>query len=155
MSPQRPIIFLHVPKTGGMTFSAIVARQFPRTAVYQIDGRLSACAAELKGLPEARRLGIRCVYGHVPFGLHESLPRSPVYLTLVRDPAERIVSIYYYARRRVEWGLHQQILERKLSLRDFVTSEIAAEFHNQQTQMLSGQTGPSIMSTRSPGRRET
>jgi galactose-3-O-sulfotransferase len=135
---ESPIIFLHIPKTGGMTFSALAARQFPQAAVHRINGRLAAGRAELMALPEERRRGIRYVYGHVPFGLHECLPRPAVYVTLLRDPVDRIVSIYYYARRRPEWGLHRQIVEQQLSLDDFVASDAAAEFHDQQTRMLSG-----------------
>ncbi|HSQ00321.1 MAG TPA: sulfotransferase family 2 domain-containing protein [Candidatus Dormibacteraeota bacterium] len=142
MSPQRSVIFLHIPKTGGMSFSRILARQFPPATVYQINGRLSTSAAELRGLPDERRLSIQCVYGHVPFGLHEHLPRSPAYVALFRDPVERIISTYYYALRRAEWDLHRQIREGKWSLHDFVVSDLAAEFHNQQTQMVSGADGP-------------
>jgi hypothetical protein len=142
MSPQRSIIFLHIPKTGGMSFSRILARQFPRASVYRINGRLHTSAAELRGLPDERSGSLQCVYGHVPFGLHEHLPGSAAYVALLRDPVERIISTYYYALRRAEWGLHQQIRQGRLSLHDFVVSDLAAEFHNQQTQMVSGADGP-------------
>ena len=140
--PTQPIIFLHIPKTGGMSLEDVVVRQFPPTAVYRINGPLGTSAAELRRLPDERRATIGCVYGHVPFGLHACLPQAAAYLTLLRDPVERIVSIYYYARRRAEWGLHSQILDRRLSLQDFVVSDLAAEFHNQQTQMVAGMDRP-------------
>lgn len=142
MSVQRSLIFLHIPKTGGMTLSAIVARQFPHAAVYQINGPLGTSREALYSLSEEQRRQIQCLSGHVPFGLHVCLPHPAIYVTLLRNPVERILSIYYYARRRPEWGLHKQILDNQWSLYDFVVSEVAMEFHNQQTRMLSGADEP-------------
>lgn len=134
MRDELPIIFLHIPKTGGMTFSEILARQYARRAVLQIDG----AGHDLGRMSEQRRRELRCLYGHMPFGIHAALARPAVYVTLLRNPVERIVSIYYYALRRPEWGLHRQIGGGALSLHDFAGSEIAAEFHDQQTRLLSG-----------------
>ncbi len=135
---DSPLIFLHIPKTGGMTLAAMIARQFPSRAVRRLNGSLAAAKAAIAALSEDDRNEIRCIYGHVAFGLHECLPAPAVYVTLVRDPVERLVSIYYYACRRPEWGLHREIAENRLSLADFVVSEAANEFHDQQTRMLGG-----------------
>lgn len=132
---HSPIVFLHVPKTGGMSLTSLLRRQFPSDAVLELEGPLAAASEKLASLPGLQR--IRCIHGHVAFGLHRALPAAR-YVTLVRDPIERIVSIYYYARRRPEWGLHLQIAAHRWSLEDFVESDAAAEFHDQQTRMLCG-----------------
>lgn len=39
-------------------------------------------------------------YGHFRFGLHRQLPNKPKYITIIRDPADRILSEFY--RRRLQ-----------------------------------------------------
>ena len=36
--------------------------------------------------------------GHMPFGIHKRLPQDYTYITFLRDPIERVVSAYYFAR---------------------------------------------------------
>ena len=142
MHSRHSLIFLHIPKTGGMSFSPIIVRQFPQEAVYQINGSLRVSAEELCSLSGERKANIQCPYGHMPFGLHTCLSQPSVYVTLLRNPVERIISAYYYSLRRPEWGFHQQIVERNLSLHDFVVDKVSAELHNEQTRMLSGSDEP-------------
>ncbi len=44
-----------------------------------------------------------CVYGHFPrkngFGVEHSFPEITQFLTILRDPFERVISQYYYLRR--------------------------------------------------------
>ena len=93
-------------------------------------------------MPEAQRANMGLIYGHVPFGLHDYLPGAAAYVTILRNPVDRIVSIYYYALRRPEWALRDEINQRRLSLHDFALSDAAAEFNNGQTRMLSGSDDP-------------
>ena len=137
-----PVIFLHIPKTGGMTFASIITRGLPQESVLQIDGTLASCAEQLNRLPEKTRTDIQCIYGHVPFGLHRCLSHPATYITLLRNPVDRVASAYYYALRRPEWGFHELIVKQHLSLDEFVTSEAAAELHNAQARMLSGSDEP-------------
>ncbi len=139
---MRPIIFVHIPKTGGMSFVPIITRNFHRKSVINLDGPLVSCAARLNALPEQTRAAIKCIYGHVPYGLHDSLARAAVYITLLRNPVDRMVSAYYYSLRRPEWGFHEDIIKQRLSLHDFVAGEASEELHNGQTRMLSGSDEP-------------
>jgi hypothetical protein len=136
------IIFVHVPKTGGMSFGPVITRNFPRKSVIQTNGTLASCAEQLSRLPEKTRAEIQCLYGHVPFGLHNWLSHPATYITLLRNPVDRLVSAYYYSLRRPEWGFHELIVKQHLSLYEFAASEAAAELHNGQTRMLSGSDEP-------------
>ncbi len=51
---------------------------------------------QLKNMPEEKRNKIRCLKGHMPFGLHKYLLNSSVYLTVLREPIERVISHYYF-----------------------------------------------------------
>ena len=45
-----------------------------------------------------RRKALRMVMGHFAFGLHDMIDGSKTYLTILRDPVERILSLYFHAR---------------------------------------------------------
>jgi len=141
-STYPSLIFVHMRKSGGMTFAAITERQFSADEVYKPEGSLEECRQELRRLAPEQRDRLRCIHGHVPFGLDDCLPGPVAYVTLLRDPVERILSVYYYALRRPEWKAHENIHKHGLSLDEFVASEFSSEFHNQQTQILSGSVAP-------------
>jgi len=89
---EDALIFLHIPKTAGITFRRIVTQQYDLSAHHQIDGEhIEDSVAAFKGLPETRRANVRLLTGHMPFGLHQFLPRRARYITLLRDPIERVI----------------------------------------------------------------
>jgi len=140
---MRPVVFVHIQKTGGMSLVTMMRRQFPSERILRVNGTLRFATAQLSALPECRIAHLRFIYGHVPFGLHDCLPHSAAaYVTLLRNPVDRMVSIYYYALRRPEWALSGEIKRRRLSLHEFAMSDVAAEFNNGQTRMLSGADDP-------------
>jgi hypothetical protein len=97
---MQPVIFVHIQKTGGMSLASMMHRRFPRERVFQVNGTLCFAAEQLTGMPAARRANMGFIYGHVPFGLHDYLPRAAAaYVTVLRNPVDRMVSIYYYALR--------------------------------------------------------
>jgi hypothetical protein len=142
MPDAQPLVFLHVPKTGGSTLVAIARRQFPAAAVASLPNSLAGARAALARQPEAERRQLRFLHGHVPFGVHTALPGAPRYLTLLRHPVARMVSVYYYALREPDWEAHRVIHERRLTLRQFIDSPAAAEFNDGQTRLLAGSDEP-------------
>jgi hypothetical protein len=121
-----------------MSFGTMMRRQFRRSATIHIDGTVPQVGQKLAALPEAQKAKVRFIYGHMPFGLHTHLPEGAVYVTMLRNPVDRIVSVYYYALRRPEWGVRDEIIGRRMSLHDFAISEAASEFNNGQTRLVSG-----------------
>ena len=78
------------------------------------------------------------ISGHVPFGIHEMLPASTKYFTLVRNPVERIVSLFYWRQqspKSVMPPFHAN--GRPLSFDEFIES---GDIHldNFQVRVLSG-----------------
>jgi hypothetical protein len=133
-----PLIFVHIEKTGGMSFGAMIRRQFRPDAVINVDGTVTEAAEKLAALPAAQRAKVQFIYGHMPFGLHACLPGGARYVTMLRNPIDRIASAYYYALRRPEWRVRDEIIGRRMSLRDFAGDRAAAAFNNGQTRALSG-----------------
>lgn len=75
----------------------------------------------------------------MPFGMHEFLSRPFVYITLLRNPVDRILSMYHYVMRTPNHYLHKQgRISRASTLKDFVSGKVTNEINNGQTRMISG-----------------
>ncbi len=135
---SRSIVFLHVPKTAGMTLRDIIIREYGDGAVFPVDGMAyDRSAKELVARPSEERGRIRAIVGHMPFGIDTVVPGDWAYVTMVRHPVERVVSHYAYARREPGSPLHAEIVARRLSLRDYVERIPAADlFNNGETRLL-------------------
>ena len=83
------------------------------------------------------REDVRAAVGHFLFGVHEPVSRPCTYVTLLRDPVDRIVSLYYHARHvSTDATLHELAASR--SLEGFVQDAGLKEIDNDQTRRLSG-----------------
>ena len=134
------MIFLHIPKAAGATLNVILRRHFAEEETCRIDGRNVADSIErFKRLPQAELERIRLLAGHQGYGLHAYLGASPTYVTLLRDPIDRAVSHYYYARSAPGHYLHDEIVSKGIDLEDY--PKLAAEVRNGQTRMLAGSDG--------------
>lgn len=157
---DKTIIFLHIHKAAGSTLSMIIERQFPAHAVF--PGSLSVhptrrtirilwgkrnsphqIMAEFRALPENDKRQIKYLHHHVPFGIHTYLHQPCVYVTMLRNPVDRIISLYYYLRRSPHYkALYNQV--KTTSLRDYVVSDIDDNEipygNNAQTYRISGLT---------------
>jgi hypothetical protein len=128
------VIFLHAPKTGGTTLVRIIERQFASGSVLNLYD--SSYGEELAAYPADEIHRLRAVVGHFYFGVHAFIPRPSFYITLLRDPVDRVISHYHFVRREPGHYLHQAANE--LSLREFVVACGADEPNNDQTRLLAG-----------------
>lgn len=152
--PKEIIVFLHLAKTAGSSARALLAGQFEADAVHYtrarprnedflryLTGELPApppwkgvsanqlLAEELSALPAERRARLRLVVGHYWYGVHEALPRPGVYVTLLRDPVERALSLHAQ-RLRID-GF-------SVSLEDYVREARDVYVDNGQVRRLAG-----------------
>lgn len=97
------LVFIHTPKTGGSTLRRIVRRQCrPRSGYVGLNylDRPQECLERLAAIVSAPPPGIQAAAGHVPFDVVSARLPQARYVTLVRDPVERVLSAYYYGRHR-------------------------------------------------------
>ncbi|WP_164929312.1 sulfotransferase family 2 domain-containing protein [Gloeobacter violaceus] len=142
--PQRPlVIFLHIPKTGGTTFEAILKRAYGEADILEFD---LAAINDAEGAARARqtaRAARRCSFirGHFPMGLrlHESIARPCTYVTWLRDPLERMISEYHFIVRYPPHPAHEPVHRYKMTLKDYLLSEWAAGTDNYMTRFLCSQ----------------
>jgi hypothetical protein len=88
-------------------------------------------------LPPRRLAGLEVIKGHMPFGIHRRLRQPATYITVLREPVERVISEYYFA---LHYRLHPQHRRmQKLSLEEYATK---TPHHNLQCKLLAGLPGP-------------
>jgi hypothetical protein len=145
---DETIIFVHVPKAAGTTLSVVMKQVYPKETIYSIPSGLTDTREidALLRLPDEERRKIRVLQGHFVFGLHRHLPQRSLYVTLLRDPVERVVSSYYYILKHENHFRHAEVAGGKMSLVDYAESE-KLYLNDGQTQILAG-AAPGIAATR-------
>jgi hypothetical protein len=170
MQPDKVLLFLHIPKAAGTTLNQMIAYQVGRaektvgeeglfhSGVYYYPGR-GLGGGFLKdpqlSVPDnvVRALGRRdlcAVVGHFWFGIHRHVPSPMDYVTLLRHPVDRIVSLYYHLRRYYPgYSEENQKFFRErmvrpvdlagMTLEEFIDSPPFREVDNDQTRRIAGE----------------
>ena len=96
------LFFVHIPKCAGSSFRLVLKRWFGPGALFldTHDERALRTAVGRTRVPP------RAIAGHIPFGLHDGLSLRPCYVSLVRHPLDRFISLYKHARRTLGHPLH-------------------------------------------------
>jgi len=138
--PPRNLIFLHVPKAAGSTLTPIIHRQYDDEEIHHISVEPSVpeSVEAFTTLPPTERDDIRCLTGHGPFGLHEYLEGPTEYITMLRDPVERVLSGYYYIWESPGHRLHSDLVENRVSLQQFIENEMSPLVGNGMTRQIAG-----------------
>ena len=134
MENKRVLIFSHIPKTAGTTLRTIISQQYPGRVIYTFRDETESIAL-FRELPEDNRAKIRVLQGHKPFGIHEYLQVPVDYITMLREPVDRVISFYYWILRWPSNDLYEKV--RSMSLGDFADSRLP-QVVNQQTEFVSG-----------------
>lgn len=134
---QQPFpIFMHIEHTGGTTLQDVVLRQYGRAHVRMIYYRNSR-VEHFIALSEADRARYYALLGHLYYGIHRHIPAPhTTYLSMLRQPADRVVSSYYYMGRQTH-AIGRSIAEGRLSLDDFIRQR-ATENNLQMARIVGG-----------------
>ncbi len=139
LTPAHFIIFLHIQKTAGMTMQQALRRRFGPNLASRVLWRLTIDpkrSASLEEAMRARKSPDRFFAGHVCFGAHRFLPQPFLYMTFVRSPVSRIISLYRYSRSTPHAYYHKQA--NFYDLEGFVFESGLMELDNGQTRMIAG-----------------
>lgn len=154
VNPSINFFFMHIMKTGGTSFSQILARNFSEQERYPdccLDadadfGRRTESYIHVPSLvrdANAQRPLPRIVAGHVPYATRELLDGERVTLTLLRHPVDRTVSYLKHCKRyhpeHADAALHD-IYEKPWFRAMFID--------NYQTRILSMTAAESVADTR-------
>jgi len=90
LDKDSTLYFLHIPKTAGTTLMAILEEHFDYDSILQPHDWQALLANFPKDFSK-----IRIARGHFGYGFHRCLPKPPVYITMLRDPTNKIMSMYH------------------------------------------------------------
>jgi len=88
---------------------------------------------------------------HVSYGIHEFLPKPYKYVAFVREPVERIISLYKYSLQNKEAFYHKLAVGK--SLEEFALKTELHELDNGQTRVIAGGDYPDFFMNRTPFRK--
>lgn len=126
------LLFVHVPKTGGIALFDALERAYGAENSLRIDNLPDPSAATAELLQRHR-----LVSGHATFpellalGLADYLPVS-----VVRDPVERLLSAFHYARSRPEHPMRAEYMA--FTPESYTAKVERGSFRNQQLRHLAG-----------------
>lgn len=140
---QTVAFFLHIPRTGGTTIRIVAEQNEEMGHILPIYGPdIEHPEWVIQRLHEPTRLALKLIRGHIPYGLHRHIYWAQcLYFSILRDPVERVWSLWNYAKRNRAHHLYEE-LNKLGTLRDALESGVSTEFNNGMCRQLSGIDGP-------------
>ncbi len=107
--PQLPLINLHIQKSGGQSFRKILETWFgDGFHRHHYDPRTQAVTAKVEKV-DGRYPAGTCIHGHfqkrLGFGVQEYYPDIRQFITVLREPLDRQLSLYFFQKARVAKGV--------------------------------------------------
>ncbi len=134
---QPVLYYVHVPKTAGTTIRVALLWLYRWNQILWAKGP-DYLANKAQNMSPSDLRKIRLVAGHTRFGMHKALPFTNVhYFTILRDPVERVLSQYYYLRRKPAHRLYEVTNTYNLDLKTLLEEGYLLK-HNVQTFWISG-----------------
>jgi hypothetical protein len=152
--PDGPLIaFVHIPKTAGGTATNMLAGAYSRAAMHDAgnfirdpDRSARKVTRRPGGWERWQRKGGRVTVGHLPYGLfREHLPTDTRYITLLREPVDRVLSHFHGHVRSTGTPADQRKLERGVVLAGSVEEALEMglpALTNLSTRFLCGNPSP-------------
>lgn len=135
---QMPVIvFTHIQKTAGNSVIAYLRRCLTKPRVARIHELEMATVEKTREVVDSKFGQYDVLAGHIPFSRRVDLmtDRPSVNISIMREPIDRVVSLYYYLKANASWlDQGKRIVEEKMSIADFAYSDVY--FDNHMVRML-------------------
>ena len=153
------LIYQHTPKTGGSSLRKAIENQYKKSELLPIYGiELKNSRKDFlwyknfyKNISVRKKFQLKCIMGHTAAGFVGNIKAPVRAFTILRDPVDRIISLYYYGLSLPEntsYGFAQLIKKKKITLEDIFSDYLPDkldledsfspfnEFYNGQTRSL-------------------
>ena len=140
-SKNRPkkVFFDHVPKCGGTSVTKYLQANYLLRKTFSIKTHAGSTSIEgFKTASQQTRYKYDLVKGHNAHQLIAYVSPECIKVTVLREPVDRIISHYYYAKRVPSHYLFKIIHGSNMELKDYATSGLSAELRNHITTHYSG-----------------
>ncbi|RPJ49700.1 MAG: hypothetical protein EHJ95_08380 [Methanobacteriota archaeon] len=134
------LVFLHLPKTAGSTIRDVLTRNYRADKLFRVKVRNREFYLARLSI-ETRLRDFDCVFGHFGYGIHRYIHNDCQYFTMLRDPIQRVISLYFFALHKKDHPLHKAVALNRMSLEDFADSGIGPGINNHQTRLLAAVDG--------------
>ena len=137
MNKPKRLIFDHLPKCGGRSLQNYLRPLYPRRKTFRtVGGQPHASVEEFKAMPESQRHKFHLIMGHKALSLIPYSHPDSIVFTVIREPIDRIVSHYHYAKQDIGHYLHKQIHSEGITLEDYIGrgTGLTVELSNWYTQ---------------------
>jgi len=141
LSTEKPrkVLFDHLPKCGGASLNRYLGTHYPRRKTFSLDGQNPSLSVnKFKSLSERDRYGYDLIKGHLAHELLDYIYPECLKVTVLREPLDRIISHYYYAKRTPSHYLYSKIHQSGMGLEEYATSNLSDELRNWYTTHFSG-----------------
>lgn len=131
-----PILFLHIPKTAGITLHDVLEREYAelrQKVIFSVDH-----SNKFKRSWPIFRNRYQVIRGHFLYGLHESLKGDFHYITMIRNPVERTISGYNFIKIKTDHPFYHEMRKHNYSLYEFLDGKYLRNFDNICVRFLSG-----------------
>jgi hypothetical protein len=128
-----PLIAIHIPKTAGSSVKEIFRAWFgDRLLFHYFNKRSSEMPPKYDLVAMHTKEQPIVIYGHFNrtrnFGIEHYYPKAEQFITILRDPFERVVSGYFYMREnRKDWIDQSRVPKDKL--RDHILNTKGSMLH--------------------------
>ena len=123
------LIYVHIPKCAGSTMFVFMKKQYKLLQIKSWHG--------FKWNSVGKH--VECLFGHFPYGIHQNLNSAfhkYDYFTFLRDPVNRVISLYYFIQKREDNKAQSEFLEK--SLDELILSNTRAAFDNDMVRFIAG-----------------
>ena len=134
---MRPILFNHIPRTGGTTLRIILNRVYGPERVYHIKSTdIASSLDEFREFGEKTRVGFRVVAGHGAELFSDDLDH-PFRIAILREPLSLFISQYYFLRKSRKSNFYEEV-RALASIEDYPDYALEKGQDNLLTRYLSG-----------------
>lgn len=145
---QPLAVFLHLQKTGGQTLRYILRHVYDRDTLLTLNRDALADLRRGNRALRGDRSRTRAMIGHLTFAEVADIDPGARFVTMMREPVQRVLSDYSYATRHPETRVGG--LLDSITLEQFARSDtIGSVVHNLQTRVLGQRDPRSPVSTES------